>query len=276
MQKINYSLIVSDFDGTLVNKDKTISQINKDAIAQYKKDGGKFAISTGRLPAGIINRAKELGLQGAVSCCQGSVIVDIESKEILLKGAIPNKTAVKICRKMEELQLHIHVYDVWTYYSNMDDAPLKWYESATETKAEIVSDKPLSEFLEEKGFDVCKLLVMVDSKDNERIRCALENENFENCQITKSADVLLEVVNAEFSKGTAVRFLAEYYGVAIEKTVGVGDQWNDIPMIEAAGLGVAVKNADNALKEKADIVLAYTNEEGAVSKLIEEYGYTEE
>ena len=85
MQKINYGLIVSDFDGTLVGKNEMICEENKKAIAKYRENGGKFAISTGRLPNGILPRAKELGLKGAVSCSQGAVIVDIETQELIFQ-----------------------------------------------------------------------------------------------------------------------------------------------------------------------------------------------
>ena len=63
MKKINYGLFVSDFDGTLVCDNDSISQENKDAIEQYIADGGRFSISTGRLPHAILYRAKELGLK---------------------------------------------------------------------------------------------------------------------------------------------------------------------------------------------------------------------
>lgn len=276
MRKINYGLIVSDFDGTLVCDNGEILESTKKTIAQYRQDGGVFALSTGRLPAGIIPRAAELGLKGAVSCCQGSLIVDIESKKLLFQDFIPNKTAIQICKKLEQLGLHIHVYDVWDYYCNMDDEPLQFYQNVTRTKAKLVLDKPLSRFLEETGMDVCKFLAMVHPKDNAKVIAELEKQGFEGCVVTKSADVLVEVINARNSKGTAVEFLSKYYGVPLEKTVGVGDQWNDIPMIEKAGLGVAVKNADARLKESASVVLDYNNDEGAVGKLIEKYGYTEE
>ncbi len=103
----------------------------------------------------------------------------------------------------------------------------------------------------------------------------LEEMHFDGCVVTKSADVLVEVINANYSKGTAVEFLAAHYGVPLEKTVAIGDQLNDVPMIEKAGLGIAVKNADEALKRRAH-TFAFTNEEGAVGKIIEKYGYTEE
>ena len=273
MQKINYGLIVSDFDGTLVNDDSTIGEFSKQKIAEYREAGGKFAISTGRLPNGIIHRARELGLKGAVSCCQGSAIVDIETREVLFEGRIPNAVAVKACRKMEEMGLHIHAYDLWDFYCNKDDDALKYYEFHTKTKAKLVLDEPLWMFLERKGFDVFKFLIMVDASDAERVMEELKKETYEGCTVTKSGDVLVELINANNSKGTAVKFLSEYYGVPIEKTLGVGDQLNDVDMVKTAGLGVAVKNADERLKAVADYVCEYTNEEGAVGKLIEKFGF---
>lgn len=276
MRKINYPLIVSDFDGTLVKKDGTIDESNKKAISDYIAAGGAFAISTGRMPSGILSRARELGLKGMVSCCQGALILDIESGKVVSDGRLSLQATVAACKKMEEMGLHIHVYDLWDYYCNKDDEPLKWYERAVRSKATLVLDKPISKFVEEKGLCAYKILAMVDPADNERVLQALAAENFEGCSLTKSDDLLVEVVNARYSKGTAVRFLAEYYGVPLEKTIAVGDQRNDIPMIEAAGLGIAVKNADKSLKDAADAVCEYTNEEGAVGKIIEKYGYTEE
>ena len=117
---------------------------------------------------------------------------------------------------------------------------------------------------------------MVKSEDNARIFEALSKENFEGCCVTKSDNSLVEVVNAKYSKGTAVRLLAELHNIPLEKTVAIGDQQNDIPMIEVAGLGIAVKNADEKLKEKADYVSEFTNEEGAVADAIERFGFYEE
>ncbi len=273
MQKINYGLIISDFDGTLVNSDETICEENKTAIAEYIKNGGVFAISTGRLPNGILPRAQELGLKGVVVCAQGSIIVDIESKEVIFEDKIPNAIAVKVCKKIEDMGIHVHVYNTWGYYSNKDDDALRRYEKTTRTKAEVITNRPIYEILQETGMDVCKFLMMVYPQDNAKIREILEKENFEGCAITKSADVLVEVINARCSKGTAVEYLAKHYGIPMEKTVAIGDQWNDIPMIQTAGVGVAVKNADELLKASATEVCEYTNEEGAVAKTIEKYGY---
>ncbi len=275
MKKVNYGLIVSDFDGTLVRDDGNIDAENKQAITDYVQNGGVFAISTGRMHYGILSRAKELGLKGIVCACQGAFIMDIESGENLLNAQLSNEVTVKICEKMEALGLHIHVYDSVDYYCNMDDEALKLYEKAIRMKPKLVLDKPMSVFVKENNIRAYKVLAMVDPKDNARIMQELAKENFSGCVVTKSADFLVEVINAAYSKGTAVAFLAEHYGVPLEKTICVGDQQNDIPMIRAAGLGIAVKNADEALKKEA-LVLDYTNEEAAIAKIIEKYAYTEE
>ena len=276
MRKINYPLIVSDFDGTLVKKDGTIGEEDKKAILEYIAAGGKFAISTGRMPAGILVRAKELGLKGMVCCCQGSIIMDIESEEVILQGRIPLETTVAICKKMEAMGLHIHVYDLWDYYCNMDDDALKFYERAVKSKAKLVLDKKISQFVEETGLCSYKVLAMVPAEENERVLNILAAENFKDCVLTKSDAYLVEVINKNYSKGSAVEFLANYHNVSLKKTIAIGDQRNDLPMIEKAGLGIAVQNADDALKSKADYICAYTNEEGAVGKIIEKFGFCQE
>ena len=275
MPKINYGLIVSDFDGTLVRGDGTVSEENKRAIAQYQKDGGKFAISTGRLHYDILELARELGLKGLVSCCQGAIIMDIEKGKPVQDNMLSHETTLSICRKMEELNLHYHVYDSENYYCNKDDDALKWYEKIVGKTAVRIIEQPLSEFIKQNKMRSYKVLAMVRPEENASTMEALKKEAIDGCLITKSADVLVEVINAKYSKGTAVEFLANYYGVPLEKTIGVGDQWNDIPMIEKAGLGIAVQNADVKLKEKA-VVCEYTNEENAIAKIIEKYGYTED
>ena len=275
MQKINYRVIVSDFDGTLVNDDGTICEENKRAIARYVEGGGSFAISTGRLHYGILDRARELGLKGLVACCQGALIVDIESGKPVQDHMIPHETTLAICKKMEELGVCYQVYDFENYYANNTSDGLRFYEKMVRKNAICITDKPLSEYVKEKKMGTYKVLAMVDPKDNERLYQEIDKTCFKGCALTKSAPYLIEVINAKSSKGTAVEFLANYYGVPLEKTIAVGDQWNDLPMIEKAGLGIAVQNADQKLKERA-VVCSLTNEQGAIAEVIEKYGYTED
>ena len=217
MQKINYGLIVSDFDGTLAQENGEISEENKNAIARYRASGGQFAISTGRMHYGILPRAKELGLHGLISCCQGALIVDIDSGEPVLNGRLSHEVTLAICRKMEEMDLHYHVYDFKDFYCNKDDEALKYYENAVKKKANLITEQPLSAFVEERKIRAYKVLAMLNPKDNARVMQELKEMHFSGCSVTKSADVLVEVINESYSKGTAVEFLAKYYQVFHQK-----------------------------------------------------------
>ena len=117
---------------------------------------------------------------------------------------------------------------------------------------------------------------MVEEEKSKSIVKELEKADIEGCTLTQSGSFLVEVVNKAYSKATAVEFLAKYYGVPVEKTLAIGDQLNDIPMIERAGFGAAVANADEALKRVADFVSDKTNDEGAVGSIIKKFVYTEE
>lgn len=271
--RLNNKLIISDFDGTLVNDDGRISAENKQAIAEYRAAGGAFAISTGRMPYGILPRAEELGLKGLISCCQGAIIADIATKRFVFEATISHETTLAIVEKMESMGLHIHLYGAWEYYCNMDDDALKLYEKSVGYKATLVLDKPLSQYVKERKLTCYKIVAMVKSEENDRALAELAAVGFEGCTVTKSAAFLAEVINAKYSKGTAVEFLANHYGVSLAQTVAIGDQQNDLPMIEKAGIGVAVKNADASLKSVADYVSTYTNEESAVADCIERFGF---
>jgi Cof subfamily protein (haloacid dehalogenase superfamily) len=272
-RELNYPLIISDFDGTLVGSDGNIPETNKESIKEYVKKGGTFVISTGRMHYGILPRVRELGLDGFVSCGHGSLIIDVKSGEIIFSKTIPVETTARICEKMEELDLHFNVYAQDEFYSNKTSERLLRYEKALNVQAVQVQDRPLSQFVREKGICAYNVLAFVTAEDNPWIMDVMSKCVFEGCEITKSSDTLVEAVNASCSKGTALAFLAERLGISTEKVIAVGDQWNDLPMIERAGLGFAVNNANDRLKEKA-IVLNRSNNEGAISEIIEEYAYS--
>lgn len=275
MQKINYPLIISDFDGTLLRSDGTIAEETQKAISDYTAAGGTFGICTGRMFTSILPRARELGLKGLVSSYQGSVVTDIESGNLLVDGYIPAEEAAEICKAFEELGLHIHLYELDRFYVNMRDEALASYESVCRVKGEVVTDEPLSSFVLKKKPKIRKVLAVVTPEEKLRVYKTIAEKLGNRFYVTYSTAYLVEVTSVHYSKGTAVKFMADYYGVPVERTAAVGDGLNDLPMLEAAGLGLAVKNADEALKNKVRI-FPYTNDENAIGRVIETYGFIQE
>ncbi len=97
MRKLNCKLIVSDFDGTLIDDNQQIPSAVKSAINGYVENGGIFAVCTGRMLCSILPRVRELGLEGLVIAYQGSVIADIESGKIIKRSGMPYESIKPPC-----------------------------------------------------------------------------------------------------------------------------------------------------------------------------------
>lgn len=272
MRKIKYRLVVSDFDGTLVKRDTTIGELSKNAIAEYIRNGGYFALSSGRMPHSIQERAKELGLQGIVCAYQGSVIMDIESGKVYSEGKLDYNLALEACKDFEEKGYHFHIYDFDKFYSNMDDDGLRAYAKATNEKTFV--NPNLAQFMIDTGFVPYKILVMVHADDLMSTYNYLSEKYGDRCYVTCSSRHFVELCNKHYSKGTSVEYLMQRFGVSKQETMAIGDQINDLPMLKTAGLGIAVKNCQEQLKDQV-FVYDYTNEEDAVGRAIEQFAYEE-
>ena len=273
MKKLNCRLIVSDFDGTLANSKNQINPEVLEAINQYVQDGGIFAVCTGRILSAIIYRLRELKLKGLVVAGQGSVIADIESGEIIKDTHFTRSQAVEICKGFESLDINVQAYGDYDFYSSLpeDEEHLNLYESIIGVKA-LHSDVKLSKFLANSDFKCSKFATLCLPKDQGNLYKKISEMFADSYDVTCSANVLIEVSQYGETKGAALKFLAEHYGVPMDKTCAIGDNLNDLSMLEVAGYGIAVGNASDELKKKVTLTTV-TNDEGAVAKVIEKYGY---
>lgn len=280
MRKINKRLIVSDFDGTLLTSDNVVPDDVRSAISEYVACGGIFAVCTGRMLRSILPRVRELGLKGLVVAYQGMVIAEIESGKEIKRDCINYSDVAEVCRFIEDLKsgsdnlaCGINTYSEEILYTDIskDNEHLKVYETVTGVEAESVKE-PMSEFIVKNKLDCQKVTCLVSPEEREGLYLALLSKFGERFDVTCSAKVLVEVSPLNDNKGEALKFIAKHYGVPIESTVAIGDNLNDLPMIKTAGTGVAVGNAVQGLKDAADYV-SETNNECAVAKIIEKYGF---
>lgn len=271
--KINCGLIVSDFDSTLIDDRQRILPEVKGAIEQYVACGGIFAVCTGRMLNSILPQVRALGLKGLVIAYQGTVIADIETGELIRNGGMNFEEASEICRTIEELGYGINVYNDNIIYTDLPEEHkgLVRYEEIIGVKAVHVKDK-ISDFVFENKLRCQKVLSIVSPDSREEVYAQLSERLGKKYDITCSATVLVEVSPMGDNKGEALKFLANYYNVPIEKTVAIGDNLNDLPMIIAAGTGCAVGNAVKELKDAADFI-SVSNNEGAVAQIIKKFGF---
>ncbi len=271
--KINCGLIVSDFDGTLIDDRQRILPQVRDAINEYIAAGGIFAVCTGRMLRSILPQVRELGLKGLVIAYQGTLIADIETGEIIKNGGIDPQSVAVACRSLEELGYKINVYSDENIYTNYpeSDPYLKRYEEIIGVKAIHVTGK-MSDYVEAHNMFCQKVLSIVKESEREALYNTLQNKIGDKFDVTCSATVLVEISPIGDNKGEALKFLAGHYNIPLEKTVAVGDNLNDLSMIVAAGTGCAVGNAVQTLKDAADFV-SISNNEGAVAQIIKKFGF---
>ena len=160
------------------------------------------------------------------------------------------------------------------YYATARNEYLARYEALVKVKA-VIPNEPLSAFVKNNGLQAIKILAVLEAEKRDGYIAELLDLFGDKYYITSGSKNLIEISGKDRSKGTSVKWIADYYQVPLEKTVAVGDALNDLPMLHTAGVGLAVKNAEKALLENA-INFPYSNDEDAVAKIIEKYGYTEE
>lgn len=266
---MKYDLIISDFDGTFRRRDTSIGESTLAAVRAFIARGGKFAICTGRMPSSIRPILLNLGMGGVYAAYQGSVVGEVSSGKLLRESGFTKEQSLFICRTMQEMELRIHLYDEENCYVNYSDGYLKTYEEICRIQSVHTDD--LYALIERSPQKFFKLLAMVEKADRNAVRDKLRRRLGEkDYYVSCSASTLVEVTSVNDTKAAAVEFLCEYYGVAKDKTLAFGDNQNDLPLLQAAGHGVAVANADEYLKFGADEVLTLTCDEDAVGRYITE------
>ena len=204
---MKYPLFLSDFDGTLVRSDGTISEGNKRAIAAYRKAGGMFAVCTGRMLTSILPRLKELGIEdGLVIAYQGATIADVATGALVKDDGFSREDALRVVRLLEENGRHVHVYTVDDLYANRRDEALEAYEHICGVRATIVSDMSLADFVEKNNLRIVKALAMVRSEERAALIEELRPKLGEDFFVTCSAEVLVEVMPKGQTKAAAVDF----------------------------------------------------------------------
>lgn len=269
---MKYKIFISDFDGTLVRDDGTVSEKNKAAICRYREQGGVFAVCTGRMTPAILPRVRELGLNGLVASFQGAVITEIESGKTLRCSVFQDELAYRVVRMLEERGYHTHVYTAEKMYCNVADEALAMYERVCGVKAEIVPC--LHEFARNHSLKIVKAVVFVEKERRVETEETLATLFGADCYVTSSAHYLVEVMPAGRNKGEALAFLSDYYGVDSQEIAAIGDMNNDIPLVAAAGGKFAVENAEEGLKRIARVVPSCEND--GVAYALERYAMEEE
>ena len=271
---MNMKMVCLDLDGTLLTHEKTITQRTRRALERAAEAGVLVVPATGRFFSGIPQAVRVLPFIRYAIVCNGAQLYDRAEDRILRRWDIPLDRAMAVLDYMETLPVIYDCFlDDWSYVSDGYLEVMDTYipdpvicEALRKLRRPVGS---LRRFLAERGEPVQKLQMFFrDRAVQDRVTAEMPGL-FPDMAITSAMDNNLEINAGEATKGHGLKALCGLLGVDPEDTAAFGDGVNDLTMIRAAGLGVAMGNGVPALKAAADRV-ALTNEEDGVAVLLEE------
>lgn len=260
-------IICCDIDGTLVRDDKSLSDENRLWISKAVNERNvKFVIVSGRILSALKFFNKTLGLTGLCSCLNGTFLSD-EDDKILANHTLSYEDAQRIVDIHEQTGIEVLsvVENSW-YTENINgylaENKTKMYlqPAIASKQRDVINTKQVNKF------------VFV-SKSQEEIDLVYDriNSQVRPGQLTLYKSMgFVEVMPGGISKGTAVDDLINYYKVDRSQVMALGDDINDVEMIQKAGLGVAMGNALDCVKQVANAVTD-TNQNDGVAKAIQKY-----
>ena len=261
-------IIYLDLDDTLLTSDKVISPGNAKALEEVLDAGHYVAITTGRPIEGGKIITKNLGLnrEGCYMLSfHGSVLYDCYRDEILMSNGMDSEDVIALLKELDAHGIYAQTFNEKVILSMRESEELIRYNAVTNEPYEIIHN------YDELHGQILPKVIAIDFENHEKLaafqrefapREAGHYNSFFSCM------EYLEYCKEGSNKGSGLRYLANYLSVPIENTVAVGDERNDIPMIEAAGVGVAMCNGRIEAKNVADYVTEHDNDHDGVAEAI--------
>jgi len=262
---MKYKLMAVDIDGTLVNDAGMITEVTKKAIKSAVEAGLIFTIATGRPIQGVEHFNELLGLDLPYITYNGSMVVMGKSREILYEKKMDPDDAKHIYQMGTDYGSTVIVWAHNKLYVNDMNADAKLYSKQAHQAALLMEN---TDVVLESG--VSKILWIDTIQNIDRLKMDVIGKVSENVNFHTSKPIYIEFVDKDASKAIAMEKLGKHFGIKREEMIAVGDGENDLSMIEYAGLGIAMANADEKVKEMADAI-TLSNEEDGVAAVIDRY-----
>lgn len=263
-------LIAIDMDGTLLLPDHTISPAVKQAVAAARQKGVKVVLTTGRPYAGVHRYLKELQMDQDGDFCityNGALVQKASDGSTVAQTALSYDDYRFLEQLSREVGSHFHALDRNTLYTaNRDISYYTVHESFIATIPLVFCEAEKMD----RDIQLLKVMMIDEPAILDQAIARIPADVKEKYTVLKSAPYFLEILDKRVNKGTGVKSLADALHIKPEEIMTLGDQENDIAMLEYAGIGVAMDNAIPSVKAVADFVTK-SNVEDGVAWAIEKF-----
>ena len=263
-------LVAVDMDGTLLHNDKSISDYTINVLRKIVEKGILLVPASGRplngMKAAVLNNVK--GIKYPI-CSNGAMLMDVQKEKSISETGIPIEKALEALTYLEQFPVAVYVHtDRGTFRAE------GWEKTGLSEKYPYIrfsegNVKNLREFLRTSRVNVMKMGAYILT-DNLAQKLLEKGSPIPGIAFLRSGDGIIELNSTNASKGNALCILCEKLGIQLENVLAIGDNENDISMLQAAGISAAMENAEDDVKQAAKFV-AGNNEEDGAAHFLEEW-----
>ncbi len=261
------SCCIFDLDGTLLTSDQHISDVDLRTLRDLSRKGIKIVIATGRSVHQIKEYIRELDIADPIITYNGSLISNPSTGEIIMKKTFSAEDVhtVETAMKEENFNYFFYTSNHIYYARDCDYSKYQQYYNTTVPEELRMPVFHISEMPEEEYSDVLVIAANNDASVIPKFRKKLSGKV--DLNILDSGNKIIDILSADVSKGKAIRKLVSHFNIPLSETVAFGDSQNDETMFETVGFSVAMGNAYDSLKKKADFITKTNDEYGITHAL---------
>ncbi len=260
---LRYDVLALDLDGTLLNSEGRLSRRNAEALRRFYEAGGTVVLNSGRMAAAITPLYAQLGFTGPVIACNGALVLD-EAHQVLLRMPLPAEYADEVLELALQHNWLVNYYLEGKLYNKAPHRALSRLY-VQRTGSPMLYEPNLRRFA---GRRPEKLLLLFPPEEARKQLAYFRAKYGEAVYITLTEPEYLEFMAPEANKGAALERLANLRGWDLDRCAGMGDSYNDMPLLETCGLKFAPANARDEVKALADVVLP-SNDADAVAEAVD-------
>lgn len=264
-----YEMLVLDIDGTLTNSEKKITDVTKRAILDTIKRGHSIILASGRPTAGIMKVAKEIKLDeygGYILSFNGAKVINARTLDVIFQNTIPSDLIPEIYNAALAEGVGIISYDDTHIIAG---TPIDKYIEK-EGKINGLPIKQVDDFVEYIDYPINKCLMTGEPDYLAEVELRMKEKFGDRLSIYRSEPFFLEIMPQNIDKAASLAKLLDHLGMSKEQMISCGDGFNDLTMIEYAGLGVAMGNAQYVVRKASDFI-TLTNDEDGVAHVIDKF-----
>ena len=265
-------ILFTDIDGTLLNDQKELTPKTRNMIDKLTQAGHYMVLASGRPMMSVMEVGEQLGISKNnlfYIGSNGGIVVEAATGRTIMEKRLDMKSVEYIFKICEEMGIHVHSYTDDAIVSKKQSKELTFYQQTIHMPTLLV--ERVDDAFAEKPPLKC-VAVSIDGREKlEKLKDVLTPWAEGKITLLFSNDKLLEMFPCESGKGKALEWLSEYLDIPVVNTLAAGDQDNDISMIEAASMGVAMCNGAEHVKEIADQVTQQSNNEDGLVPILEKF-----